>query len=46
MVSFGPPLGGVWVFAQECENIVDPMIIDIGIKGKSDLRILFIIVCL
>ena len=24
MVSFGPPLGGVVVFAHECENIIDP----------------------
>ena len=46
IVSFGPPLGGVWVFAQECENMVDPMITDIGMIGKSAFRILFIFVCL
>ena len=42
MVSFGPPVGGVVVFAHECENMAIPRIIDTGIIGKNLLRNFFI----
>jgi hypothetical protein len=42
MVSFGPPLGGVVVFAHECEKIILPNIIAIGMAGRIPDIILFI----
>ena len=44
MVSFSPPVGAWVVFAQECENIVDRMMIAAGIKGKNLERNFFIMV--
>jgi hypothetical protein len=35
IVSLGPPLGGVVVFAHEYENIIDPSTIPIGMAGKN-----------
>ena len=35
IVSFGPPLGGVVVFAHECENIIVPSTKAMGIAGKN-----------
>ena len=34
IVSLGPPLGGVVVFAQECENITDASTAPTGTAGK------------
>jgi hypothetical protein len=42
IVSLGPPDGGVWVFAHECENIVDPMMKSTGISGNMCLKIFLI----
>ena len=42
IVSLGPPLGGVVVFAHECENIIAPNTSAIGINGKNLDRNLFI----
>jgi hypothetical protein len=42
MVSFGPPLGGVVVFAHECENIIDPNTRAMGRIGKNFDMNLFI----
>jgi len=41
MVSFGPPLGGVVVFAHECENMTVPKTRAMGIMGKNLDRNLF-----
>ena len=41
-VSFGPPLGGVVVLAQECENIIIPRIIVTGIAGSRFISFFFI----
>lgn len=43
IVSLGPPLGGVVVFAQECENIIVPKMIPTGMIGKYFSNILFIL---
>ena len=42
IVSLAPPLGGVVVFAHECEKIMLPKIISTGTPGISILSILFI----
>ena len=34
IVSFRPPVGAWVVFAQECENMVIPITITTGIRGK------------
>ena len=44
IVSLGPPLGGVVVFAHECENIIDPSMMTTGMTGKNFDRNCFIIV--
>ena len=43
MVSFGPPLGGVCVFAHECENAVDPMMSARGMSGSNLFMNFFIL---
>ena len=42
IVSLGPPLGGVVVLAQECENITEPRTNDTGIMGSRLLKNFFI----
>ena len=42
IVSFGPPVGGVVVLAQECENITEPSTSRIGIAGSRFVSFLFI----
>lgn len=46
IVSFGPPLGGVVVLAQECEKIIDPRMIATGMAGHIADIIFFIILIL
>ena len=46
IVSFGPQLGGVVVFAHECEKIMLPSTIATGIIGKNLSRNFLISVCL
>ena len=46
MVSFGPPLGGVVVFAHEWENIIEQRIIVTGIAGQIDDNILCLFILL
>jgi predicted cation transporter len=41
-VSLGPPVGGVVVFAHECENITVPMITETGIIGNNLAKNFFI----
>ena len=43
IVSFGPPVGGVVVFAHECENISDAKMPRTGIIGKNLFRNFFIL---
>lgn len=43
IVSFGPPLGGVVVFAHEWENIIDPKMNATGIIGQNADNNFFII---
>jgi hypothetical protein len=43
MVSLGPPLGGVVVLAQECENIIDASMIVTGTAGHKYVSIFFMI---
>ena len=42
MVSLGPPVGGVVVFAHECEKIIEPKTSAMGMIGKNLDRNLFI----
>ena len=42
IVSFGPPLGGVVVLAQDGENIVIPKTNATGIIGSRLLNLFFI----
>ena len=41
IVSFGPPLGGVVVFAHECENITEPRMKATGMIGSRLLKYFF-----
>jgi hypothetical protein len=43
MVSLGPPLGGVVVFAHEGENIIVPIIMATGTAGIKISNSLFFI---
>ena len=46
-MSLGPPVGGVVVFAHECENIVIPSIRATGMAGKNlDIYLLIILIAL
>ena len=42
MVSFGPPVGGVVVFAHEGEKTIIARMMATGIRGRYVFRILFI----